>query len=100
MAKSDIKHSIKKDRLSHISAPVNDDAEFHLRDKELSIVPKDGETGFICFPVECVNHGDDSGIPMHRFVQTGKADFHYEVKNTSKNSDKDAKLKKYIKETY
>lgn len=92
MSKSDIENNIKKARLSHISAPVNDDAEFHLRDKELSTVPEDGEDGFVCFPVKCVNHGDDSGLEMHRFVQTGKADFHYDVKESL-----DSKLRKAAK---
>lgn len=87
--------NIKKDRLSHISAPVNSQAEFHLRDTELMVVPKDGENGYICFPVKVVNHSDESGVPMHRFQQIGKATFHYDVK-----TDKDAKLKKHIKENY
>jgi hypothetical protein len=92
MAESDIKNNIKKVRLSHVSAPINDDSEFHIRDSELSVIPDDGERGFVCFPVQCVNHGDDSGKPMHRFVQVGKADFHYALKETV-----DEKIKRVAK---
>lgn len=95
MAESDIKHNIKKARLSHMSAPVNDDAEFHLRDAELSEIPEDGERGYVCFPVECVNHKKDGGIPMHRFVQVGKADFHYDLKEST-----DSKIRRAAKQTY
>ena len=76
----DLRDSIKGERTSHLSSPVGNDTEFHLRLEELSIQPKQKGRYYLCFPVECVSdaekgktsNGEDKD--MARFVQMGKPD--------------------------
>lgn len=91
MPKQDLREDIKGKRESHLSSPVGNDTEFHIRDSELSMKPEIGTKYYMCFPVLCTSDGNDSGVPMHRFVQQGKPDV---SKETEHPGDKNSKLKK------
>lgn len=96
--KKDIRDDIKGKRQSHLSSPVGNDTEFHLRIKEIGCDPVVGDNYYVCFPVTCASKGDDSGLPMARFVQMGKP--HVEEVTKPHKNDKDAKLKNLIKDMY
>ncbi len=90
----DIREDIKGKRESHLSSPVGNDTEFHLRTAGLACDPKVGDKYMVCFPVLCTSRGDDSGVDMARFVQQGKPDV------IEPKEDLDTKVKKVSKMAY
>ena len=101
----DLRETIKGERTSHLSSPVGNDTEFHLRLAEIGMKPKQKQKYYVCFPVECVSDaekGTDSNGEDHemaRFVQMGKP--HIEaMAEESKEVKANKKLKAHIKENY
>jgi hypothetical protein len=94
MENQQAREDIKGKRESHLSSPVGNDTEFHLRTAGLSCDPKVGERYYVCFPVECTSRGEDSGVDMARFVQMGKPDV------SELTEDLDTKVKKVAKMAY
>lgn len=99
-----VRDDIKGKRQSHLSSPVGDDTEFHLRTSELSCDPEPGGMYYVCFKTECTSKGDDSGVEMARFVQIEHPDVvdaeEYEEMNkvdTSKEEKLENKLGKVSK---
>jgi hypothetical protein len=74
MKEKGIREDIKGKRESHMSSPVGNDTEFHLRTAGLSTTPQVDKYYYVCFKTLCTSKGDDSGVPMARFVQMGKPD--------------------------
>lgn len=93
----DIREDIKGKRESHLSSPVGNDTEFHLRDSEMSTKPEIGKVYYICFRTMCTSGGSDSGVPMKRFVQQGKPDVMSEANHPS---DKNKQLKDTAKRMF
>src|SRR6266850_5231667 len=93
MAK-DLRTSIKGERKSHISNEITNDVEFHLRLNEISLIPKQKERYYVCFPVECVSDAEKgkttSGedVDMARFVQMGKPEVVEQNKLASNGTNK------------
>lgn len=88
-----IHDDIKGKRTSHLSSPLGNDTEFHIRTSELSLKPVVGKKYYLEMLVECTSEGDDSGTEMARFVQMGKIDVESVEKETlehkvSKAADK------------
>lgn len=97
MPNKDLRNDLKGQRLSHISSPVNNDAEFHLRKDEIGDVKlKLKGLYYVCFPVLCVSdneHGKTTGgedVDMARFIQMGVAKV---VQDSSHPKDANTKLK-------
>jgi hypothetical protein len=72
--KQDVREDIKGKRESHLSSPVGNDTEFHLRLAGLTASPQVGKYYTVCFNTMCTSKGEDSGVEMARFVQMGKPD--------------------------
>lgn len=97
----DLRESIKGERTSHLSSPVGNDTEFHLRLKEIGMTPQQGKRYFVCFPVECVSDAEtgktSSGedVSMARFVQMGVPHIEDYTEESADSKIKKAALKTY-----
>lgn len=100
----DLRNDIKGQRLSHISSPINNDAEFHLRKDEIGEVKlKIKSFYYVCFPVMCVSDNEKgkttSGedVDMARFIQMGVAKV---VPDSSHPQDTNKRLKGIAKSDF